>query len=468
LIQRFRGSWDSDPAERTVGNRRPIEPDPDNAGGGKMEEENSPAEKLAIRLPPEWGTEPVPQEKRNLRSFDYFVLWSSLAVGLLVLQAGGLLVPGLSLVEVVPIAVLGSIIGAFMLALAGGLGSKYGIPTMVSLRATLGLKGSYIPAVINAAQLVGWTAFEIFIMANSAFTISGPFIGPYTVYFWIGVFAVFSFLLCIGGPLVVVRQWLEKFAIWITFATAGFLTYTVLTRFPQLFATPGTGSLPMAVALDYVIAMPISWWPLISDYSRFSRDEKGAFVGTFTGYTFANSWFYILGAFLVLAFGVSTSQQIVSSIASITFGGLALALLVVDETDNCFADIYSGAVSIQNVSPKRKQWKLFIGITLIGVFLAALIPQNAAAAYQAFLIFIGAIFVPLLGVLSMDFYIIKKRGYEQQNFYSTENSFKTNSLISWFIGVVIYFILYAYTSLGSSIPSFIASAAILYALEKVT
>jgi NCS1 family nucleobase:cation symporter-1 len=431
-----------------------------------MEEAEGLRRELTVRLPPEWGTEPVPREKRTLRSFDYFILWSSLAVGLLVLQAGGILVPGLSLVEVVPIVVLGSVIGSLMLALGGGLGSRYGIPTMVSLRASLGLKGSYVPAIINAFQLVAWTAFEILIMANSALAVTGSFAGSYTIYLWIAVFAGFCFLLCIGGPLVVVRQWLEKFAIWITFATAAFLTYAVITRFPQLFTLPGNGSLSMALALDYVIAMPISWWPLISDYTRFSRNERGAFLGTFTGYTFANSWFYALGAFLVLAFNVYTAPQIVSAIVSITFGTLALVLLVVDETDNCFADIYSGAVSIQNVSPKTKQWKLFTGITLISVVLAALMPQNWQGAYQGFLLLIGAVFVPLLGVLSMDFYIIKKRQYELKDFYSSENSFKITSMVSWLAGIVVYFIMYSFTQLGSSIPSFIISAAVLYILKS--
>jgi NCS1 family nucleobase:cation symporter-1 len=431
-----------------------------------MEEPEGLRRKLTVRLPPEWGIEPVPREKRTLRSFDYFILWSSLAVGLLVLQAGGFLVPGLSLVEVVPIAVLGSVIGSLMLALAGGLGSRFGIPTMVSLRASLGLRGSYIPAIINAFQLVAWTAFEILIMASSALAVTGSFVGSYTIYLWIIVFAVFCFLLCIGGPLVVVRQWLEKFAIWITFATAAFLTYIVITRFPQLITLPGNGSLSMALALDYVIAMPISWWPLISDYTRFSGDERGAFLGTFTGYTFANSWFYTLGAFLVLAFNVYTGPQIVSAIVSITFGALALVLLVVDETDNCFADIYSGAVSIQNVSPKTKQWKLFTGITLISVVLAALMPQNWQGAYEGFLLLIGAVFVPLLGVLSMDFYIIKKKRYELKDFYSSENSFKITSMVSWLAGIVVYFIMYSLTQLGSSIPSFIVSAAVLYVLRS--
>ncbi|MEM3731115.1 MAG: cytosine permease [Candidatus Bathyarchaeia archaeon] len=419
--------------------------------------------KFGFKLPPEWGADPVPAEKKILGLFDYFILWSSLAVGLLVLQAGGLLVPGLSLAEAIIVIVLGSVVGSLMLALAGGLGSKYGIPTMVSLRAVLGLKGSFAPTILNVIQLIGWASFEIIIMANSAMSITGSFLGPYTLYFWIIVFAVWCFLLCVGGPLVVVRHWLEKFAIWFTYGTAIYITYIVLSKSQQLLAFTGDGSLSIPLALDLVIAMPISWWPLISDYNRFSKSEKDAFLGTFSGYTFANSWFYALGALLVLAY---PGESIIYSIASITFGGLALTLLLVDETDNCFADIYSGAVSIQNISPKTKQLKIVAAITIVSVLLATLMPTEWQSAYEGFLLYIGAVFVPLLGVLAVDFYLIRKGAYSLEEFYSKTKNLRAKPLISWFIGVIVYFIFYKYTLWGSSIPSFIISAVVLYVLEK--
>ena len=457
------GELGCDPAERTTESRRPLEPDPDNTGGGKTVKERK--RKIGLKLPPEWGADPVPSEKRILGLFDYFILWSSLAVGLLVLQAGGLLVPGLSLVEAIAVAVLGSVLGSLMLALAGGLGSKYGIPTMVSLRAVLGLKGSFAPTILNVIQLIGWASFEIIIMANSAISITGSFLGPYTLHFWIIVFAVWCMLLCVGGPLIVVRHWLEKFAIWFTYGTAIYITYIVLSKSPQLLASTGDGTLSIPLALDLVIAMPISWWPLISDFNRFSKSEKDAFLGTLSGYTFANSWFYALGALLVLAY---PGESIIYSIASITFGGLALTLLLVDETDNCFADIYSGAVSIQNISPKTKQLKLVAAITVISVLLAALMPTEWQSAYESFLLYIGAVFVPLLGVLAVDFYLIRKREYNLEEFYSKTKGLRVKPIISWFIGVIVYFIFYNYTMWGSSIPSFLISAITLYVLEKVT
>jgi len=416
-----------------------------------------------VKLPPEWGTEPVPAEKRALRSVDYFFLWFSLAVGLLVLQAGSLLVPGLSTVEVIAVAVLGSLIGSLMLALAGGLGSKYGIPTMVSLRAALGLRGSYVPTILNVIQLVGWSSFEILIMANAALLIAGSFLGSYTLYFWVAIFAIFCMLLSIGGPLVVVRQWLGKFAIWFTYGTTAFITYVVLSNSPQILASHGDGTLPITLALDLVIAMPISWWPLISDYTRFSKTEKGAFIGTMTGYTFANSLFYILGALLVLAYA---GQTMISAILSITFGGLALAILLVDETDNGFADIYSGAISIQNLRPRIRQWKLIVAITVTSAFLAALIPQSWQLTYESFLLYIGAIFVPLLGVLAVDFYVIRKKQYSLEEFYSSAKSVKIKPVLSWLVGIAVYFAFYNYTTLGSSIPAFLASFLMLYVLEK--
>jgi putative hydroxymethylpyrimidine transporter CytX len=329
----------------------------------------------------------------------------------------------------------------------------------------LGLRGSYAPTILNVVQLIGWASFEILIMANSAMLITGQFLGSYTIYFWILAFAVWCMILSIGGPLVVIRHWLEKFAIWFTYGTAVFITYIVVSNFSQFFSSSGDGSLPIALALDLVIVMPISWWPLISDYNRFSKSEKGAILGTLSGYTFANSWFYALGAILVLAY---PGKSIISSIISITFGGLALTILLVDETDNCFADIYSGAVSVQNVSPKSKQWKLIVAITAISVFLASLIPENWQSAYQNFLLYIGAVFVPLLGVVAVDFYIIKRKQYNLEEFYSSAKSLRIKPVISWMVGVILYFILYNYTAWGSSIPSFVGSAVALYVLEKVT
>ncbi|MBS7629402.1 cytosine permease, partial [Candidatus Bathyarchaeota archaeon] len=144
-----------------------------------------------IHAPPEWGIEPVKQDYRYLGFIDYFVLWSSLGVGLLVLLAGSLLVPALSLHEAILAIVLGTAIGNLPLILAGWVGSEYAIPTMVTVRSSFGIRGSYIATFLNLIQLVGWTAFEVIIMAKAADTISLSIAGYSNTTLWIVVFTMF-------------------------------------------------------------------------------------------------------------------------------------------------------------------------------------------------------------------------------------------------------------------------------------
>ncbi|NPT36079.1 cytosine permease, partial [Paraburkholderia xenovorans] len=111
---------------------------------------------------------PVPDARRAFRTGDAFALWFSLGIGLLVAQAGALLVPGLSLPHALLAIVIGSVIGVVLLALAGVIGTDTGLAAMSSLRPTLGVRGASVPAVLNAVQLVGWGSFEVIVMRDSA------------------------------------------------------------------------------------------------------------------------------------------------------------------------------------------------------------------------------------------------------------------------------------------------------------
>jgi NCS1 family nucleobase:cation symporter-1 len=409
---------------------------------------------LKIRFPPEWGINPVPIEAKTLRFIDYLVLWSSLGVGLLVFLAGSLLYPSLSMLEVLIVSLIGSIIGSFLLASAGVIGSRYGVPTMVSLRAILGIKGSYFPTFLNIIQLIGWTGFEFIIMSKAATSIFGDFLGELTEPLWILIFALFCTLLALGGPIAVIRQWLEKAAIWLIYASTIWITIQIFSKPKALtnFLTPGLGGLPIPLALDLVIAMPISWWPLISDYNRFAKKDRDAFIGTAIGYTIANTWFYFLGAAIIAFTGIT---DIISSISILFLGTLALTLILVDETDNAFADIYSAAVSLQNLFPKIKQRKLILIVVAISVILALTTPLTR---YESFLLMIGALFTPLLGVLFSDFFILRNGKYKNEEFYNKGKTINVKALISWFLGALTYFILVNfYPWIGASLPSFFAT-----------
>src|SRR5437867_7489700 len=190
-----------------------------------------------VRRPPEWGVEPVPHGLRVLRTFDLFVLWSSLGIGLLVLAAGTLLIGlGLTLAESAIVALVGSVLGSLMLAAAAHHGSRAGVPTMVSLRPILGRRGSYIPTALNVFQLLGWTTFELLVMGIAAATLVGEVFGPATALVFVPVFATIVAALALGGPLAVIRPWLRKPAICLAYASSAAIAIALVLKGPDIGA----------------------------------------------------------------------------------------------------------------------------------------------------------------------------------------------------------------------------------------
>lgn len=410
-----------------------------------------------IQAPPEWGIEPVPGAHRVLGWLDYFVLWGDLGIGLLVLLAGSFLVPGLGLGSAVLAIVVGSVLGCLLLALIGVIGSDLAVPTMVLLRPVLGVRGSYVPSLLNVLQLIGWTIFEFVVMGFAADAISRALFGASSLALWTAVFAAIVILMGVGGPVGVVRQWLEKFAVWVVLLTTAWLTFHLVTTYnlATLFSRPGNGSLTFGVAVDLVIAMPISWLPLVADYSRFARKTSAAFWGTFVGYLITNVWFYVLGALVLLAAGVTQEPKgFVSSIA-VGAGWIALLILLVDETDNAWADLYSAAVSIQNIFPKVKQRWLIVGLGGLSYLVAVALDITQ---YENFLLLMGAFFVPLFGVLVADYFLLRRRTYQDEALYRSPSahghigSVNVWGFVAWIAGIAVYHITNP-SILGAIIPA---------------
>ena len=422
-----------------------------------------------IQAPPEWGIRPVPDEQRVLRFFDLFVLWSSLGVGLLVLEAGALLVPGLSPGLALLAILAGSLIGILLLALTGLAGSDHAVPTMVLLRPVLGQRGSYLPSLFNLVQLVGWTAFEFWVMGLAASRVSEALFGFSGYGLWLVVFALFCTLLALGGPLVVIRQWLKKFGVWLVYGATVWMTIYLFTQYdiPALLSQPGTGDLPFLLGVDLVVAMPISWLPLVADFNRFARRPRPAFWGTYLGYLLANVWFYGLGMLFILTLQVAepTPESLTTAIVAITGGAIAMIVILVDETDNAFADIYSAAVSMQNVLPGVSQRLVVLLVGAVGLGLAAILTMGQ---FFDFLLLIGSVFVPLFGILAADYFVLRRRRlvveelYRPGGAYWYRNGFNWLAVVAWLAGIAVYHaVARGLPNLGATIPSF-AVAFLLY------
>jgi putative hydroxymethylpyrimidine transporter CytX len=412
---------------------------------------------------PQWGTDPVPPRHRVLGGFHYFILWSSLGVGLLVFSAGSFL-SGVPFYHALLAIIIGSIGGSVLLSMAGKIGSDTAVPSIIGIRPAFGLYGSYLAAVLNIIQLIGWTTFEILILSKAAEQLTNTNISLV----WNILFGVIITLLGIFGPLFVVRQWLSKFAIWIVYASSAIILVTLLLQNLPNVLSEESNDMSFFVALDIVIAMPISWMPLVSDYNRFAKSSKGAFMGTLLGFSITNIIFYVGG----LLFGVGDISSIIVSIQAILFGFILL-VMIVDEIDNAFADIYSAAVSSQNIFHNLNQRHLIIGFSGLSTVLAIFV---SIEGYEQFLFLVGALFVPLFGVLLTDYFLIKHGKYQHDMMYGNNMAkIGYTALVAWFAGALTYYLLSQLSpiylsqlpTIGSTIPSLIVSSMLYLLITKI-
>jgi putative hydroxymethylpyrimidine transporter CytX len=383
-----------------------------------------------------WGVEPVPDRLRVLGALDTGLLWGSLGMSLLVVVAGALLVPALSLPDAVAAIVVGGVLGNLMLALAALIGADGRVPGMVLLRAPLGRRGSYLATALNVAQNVGWTIFELIVIATAASALSERLFGWSGKWLWTIAAAAATTILAVVGPVGFVHRWVKKVAIWVVLASLAYLSFWAIhgAHLHALWSQPGKGGLSFWTGVDLTIAMPVSWLPLAADYTRFSRGRGAAFAGTFAGYLVANVWLYGLGVLLLLSRGLADAPALITAVAGAGAGAaLALVALGVDETKEPFANVYSAAVSLQNLAPRVPQRALVL-LVAAGSTAAALAID--LTRYQSFLFLLGSFFVPLFGVLLAD-WLLAGAHYVREDVFAAP-SVRPEMVAAWVAGFCLY------------------------------
>ena len=421
---------------------------------------------------PAWGIEPVPARLRVLGLLDTGLLWSNLGVSLLVLVAGTYLVPALSLPEAFLAILLGSLIGNAMLGMAGLIGADARVPAMVLLRAPLGRRGSWLPTVLNAAQCVGWAIFELLIIATAVAALSDELFGFRAQWLWTLIFGAIALALALLGPVGFVRKFVRKFAVWAVLASVAYLTWWALdgAAFGELWDRAGEGGSSVLEGVDLVVAITVSWIPLVADYTRFSRTRSNAFWGTAVGYFAASAWLWALGAILFFSRDVTDPAALPVAVAA---GGLAailaLAAVTVDETDEAFANVYSTAVSVQNLAPQLPQRVLLAVVAAVATLGALTIDL---LSYESFLILLGSFFVPLFGVLLADWLTAGARYREADVFAGP--TLRPGMIAAWIAGFALYQWLHPVgpswwvdaigdppdLGIGATLPSFVVSFAL--------
>jgi NCS1 family nucleobase:cation symporter-1 len=205
--------------------------------------------------------------------------------------------------------------------------------------------------------------------------------------------------------------------------------------------------MPLAVGFDIAIAMPLSWLPLIADYSRFGRRAKSVFGGTALGFFIGNFWLMSLGVAYTLAFAPSGDTNALLLALAGAGLGIPLLLILLDESENAFADIHSAAVSTGMLTQLKVE-HLALAIGVLCTLIACFAPL---AQYQNFLLLIGSVFAPLFGVVLVDHFVLRQRRAPDAS-----SGWRWPALLAWLGGVSTYHLLAnLYPDVGATLPSLV-------------
>lgn len=332
---------------------------------------------------------------------------------------------------------VGHVIGCIMLFLAGVIGGTSRKSAMETTKSSFGSKGGLLFAILNVLQLVGWTAIMIY---DGALAADGIFsVGRWVWCLIIGLLIIVWILIGITnlGKLNTVAMVL-LFLLTIVLCRVIFFSGNVITTVPD-------DSLSFGAAVELAVAMPLSWLPLISDYTREAKEPVKATAVSAVVYGLVSCWMYIIGMGASLFTGESDIAQILLK-AGLSIAGLLI--IVFSTVTTTFLDAYSAGISSESILAKLKGNHAAIAVTIIGTIAAILFPMDDITD---FLYLIGSVFAPMIAVQIADFFILHRD--------RKESDFDWRSLILWFIGFVIYRMLMKVDlPVGNTLPDMVITA----------
>lgn len=378
------------------------------------------------------------------KAYEHALLWFGAGLSIAEILTGMSLAP-LGFGKGMAAIVIGHVIGCLLLFLAGVIGSSTRKSAMESVRSSFGKRGSLLFSTLNIIQLAGWTAIMIYDGALAAQ----------------GVFPLSNAIYCliIGGLILVwIGIGLQNLGRLNTLAISSLLILTVVLsvvvlRSPVPVAAQGE-MLSFGAGIELSIAMPLSWLPLISDYTKEADSPIQASAISALCYGLISIWMYAIG----LGASIFTGQYAIDQIiVKAGLGLIGLLIIVFSTVTTTFLDAYSAGVSANAISSKLDVRKSALVIGLLGMICAICFPITDITG---FLYLIGSVFAPMIAIQITDFFLLKTDVSNQ--------AFSWKNLILWLIGFIVYRIFMQVDSpLGSTIPAMAIIIVLCLAVSKV-
>ncbi len=353
------------------------------------------------------------KEKRT-SVFENGLIWFGAAVSIAEILTGTYFAP-LGFGRGLAAIIIGHIIGCALLFAAGLIGGKARLSAMETVKMSFGHKGGLLFAVLNIVQLVGWTGIMIYDGALAAN----------------GVFAAGEWIWCLViGALIVlwILIGIENLGRVNTLAMGALLVLTVILSFvifgrgAAAFAAGEAMSFGAAVELS--VAMPLSWLPLISDYTREAEKPMKATLTSALVYGLVSCWMYVIGMGAAIFTGESDIAQILLKAG---LGTVGLLIVVFSTVTTTFLDAWSAGISSESIFSKLKGKWVAVAATVIGTLGAIFLPLGNITN---FLYFIGSVFAPMIAIQIADFFILRRD--------ESASAFSLKNLIVWLLGFAAY------------------------------
>ena len=383
-------------------------------------------------------------EEKRTSVFENGLIWFGAAVSIAEILTGTYFAP-LGFTKGLLAILLGHIIGCTMLFFAGLIGGKVRKSAMETAKMSFGSKGALLFSVLNIIQLVGWTAIMIY---DGALAVNGIFdIGNWIWCIIIGALIILWIMIGIknlGKVNTVAMAALFLLTIVLSFVIFGKGTMTNI----------GGEGMTFGAAVELSVAMPLSWLPLISDYTREAEKPVKATAISAITYGIVSLWMYVIGMGAAIFTGESDIAQIMVKAG---LGIAGLLIIVFSTVTTTFLDAYSAGISSESLSSKISGKWVAVAVTVIGAVGAIFLPLTDITD---FLYFIGSVFAPMIAIQIADFFILKQN--KETSVFSIQN------LIIWLVGFVIYrLLMHVDIVVGNTLPDMLITIVICVAVSKI-
>lgn len=384
--------------------------------------------------------------------FSNALIWFGAAVSIAEILTGTYFAP-LGFSKGTAAILIGHLIGCVLLFFSGYIGATTKKSAMESTAASFGTIGSKIFALLNVIQLVGWTGIMIYdgaLSINQIFPENTKF---HSTWLWALVIGILILLWIFIGITN-----LGKFN---TLAMGALFILTLVMCKVIFFsknaqsqpANPVLDAITFGQAVELAVAMPLSWLPLISDYTKYAEKPfKATFASALT-YGIISCWMYIIGMGAAILTGETDIAKIMVKAG---LGIAALFILILSTVTTTFLDAYSAGVSSKTIWQKLPGKWIAVAVTIIGTAAAIIFPMDNITG---FLYFIGSVFAPMIAIELADFFVLKTD--------SSQNKFNATKIIIWLAGFVIYRLLMKTDFIaGNTLPDMAITFALTVAAEK--